>query len=145
MFVFIYLFIYFFFLAAPRHIAFLGQGSDPSHSCNLSQIFGNARYLSRCARPGIEPSSQCSQDAANPVAPQQELLNCIWNKYIFLIEVELMYPIVFVSDVQKSDSARHTNICIRLYSFFILSHYSFLQDIVYSSLCYTVNPCCLSL
>ena len=31
-------FFFFFssFLAAPQHMEFLGQGSDPSHSCNLS-------------------------------------------------------------------------------------------------------------
>ena len=31
------------------------------------------------------------------------------------------------------------------FCFYILSHYSFLQDTEYKSLCYTVNPCCLSM
>ena len=29
--------------------------------------------------------------------------------------------------------------------FYILFHYGLLQDIEYSSLCYTVGPCCLSI
>lgn len=32
-----------------------------------------ARYLTHLARLGIEPTSQCSSDAANPDAPQWEL------------------------------------------------------------------------
>ena len=32
---------------------------------------------------------------------------------------------------------------IYLYTFWIPFHYSLLQDTEYSSLCYTVNPCCL--
>ena len=34
-------------------------------------------------------------------------------------------------------------VCVYAYIlFFILFHYSLLQDIEYSSLCYTVGPCC---
>ena len=59
-------------------MAFPGQGSDLSHSrelsCDLSHSWGNARSLTLCARPGIEPVSQCSQDTADPIAPQRELL-----------------------------------------------------------------------
>ena len=36
----------------------------------------------------------------------------------------------------------HTYICIYIL-FKILFHYRLLQDIEYSSLCYTINPCCL--
>ena len=66
-------FFFFFFLAAPWHMEFLGQGSDLSHSCDLSCSCSNAGSLTHCARPGIEPRSQHSQDAANPSAPQWEL------------------------------------------------------------------------
>ena len=52
---------------------FLGQGSDLSHHCNLSCNCRNARSLTHCAGLGIEPASQDSQDAADPVAPWQEL------------------------------------------------------------------------
>ena len=38
------------FLAAPQHMDLLGQGSDLSHSCNLSHSCGNAGSLTHCAR-----------------------------------------------------------------------------------------------
>ena len=66
---------FFFFLAAPWHMEFLGQGSAPSCSCNLSHSCGNTGSLTHCIRPGIKPVSQCSQDTANPIAPPRELKN----------------------------------------------------------------------
>ena len=69
-----FFFFFFLFLAAPWHLEFLGQGSDRSHSCDLSHSGGNARSLTHCARPGIKPVCQRSQDAADPVEPQRELL-----------------------------------------------------------------------
>ena len=48
-----------------------GQRSDPS--CNLNISCGNTGSLTHCARPGIEPVSQCSQDAGHPAASQREL------------------------------------------------------------------------
>ena len=75
-------FFFFLLLAIPWHMEFPGQGSDPSHSCNLSCSCSNATSLTHRTRPGIEPVSQHSQDAAaDPAVPQQELrhstiLNC---------------------------------------------------------------------
>ena len=57
----------------PLHVKFLGQGSDLSHSCNLSCSCSNARSLTHCAGQGVRPASQGSQAAADPVAPQWEL------------------------------------------------------------------------
>ena len=68
----LYFWFFSFFLATPQHIVFLGQGSDRSHSCNLSCSCGNAGSLNNCAVPGIEPVSQCSQDVADPIVPQLE-------------------------------------------------------------------------
>ena len=62
------------FLASLQRREFLGQGSDPSYSCDLSHTCGNTGSLTHCARLGIKPLSWHSQDAANPVAPQWELL-----------------------------------------------------------------------
>ena len=62
-----------FFLATPGHMEFLGQGSELSHSCNLSCSYSNARSLTHYAWPGIKPASQGSQDAANLLAPEREL------------------------------------------------------------------------
>ena len=53
-----------------------GQGVDPSHRCSLCcSSSGNTRPLTHCARPGIEPASQCSRDAtaADSLAPQRAL------------------------------------------------------------------------
>ena len=52
----------------------LGQGSDLSHSYNLSHSCGKLRSLTHCARLRIEPASQHSQDTSDPIAPQQKLL-----------------------------------------------------------------------
>ena len=49
---------------------------------------------------------------------------------------------VLVTGVQQSDSVIHIYIHI---PFQILFHYRLLQDIEYSSLCYIVGPCCLSI
>ena len=69
------LFSFFFsFLASLQCMEFLDQLSGPSHSCDLSHSCGNARTLTHCARPGIEPASQCSQDTADSIAPHWELL-----------------------------------------------------------------------
>ena len=51
-----------------------GQGSDLSHSLELSHSCGNTGSLTRCARPGVEPMFQGSQDAAHPIVSQWELL-----------------------------------------------------------------------
>ena len=58
---------------------FPGQGSDPSRSCYLSHSCGNAGSLTYCARLGIEPEYQCSQDTTNPVVPQWELHQSHFN------------------------------------------------------------------
>ena len=52
---------------------FLGQGSDPSHSCDLSCSWGNSGPLTHGARLWIEPESQSAQDAVDPIVQQQEL------------------------------------------------------------------------
>ena len=60
--VFVCLFLFFsFFLAAPRHMKFLGQGSDLSCSCDLSHSCSDAGSLTHCAGLWIEPASQHSK------------------------------------------------------------------------------------
>ena len=65
MYIFFYIYIFFIFIFSPvlaisRHmfwlahgIAFLGQGSDPSHSCNLCCSCGNAGSLSTVPGRGL--------------------------------------------------------------------------------------------
>ena len=60
-----------------------GQGSDPSNSFDLSCSCGNARSLTRCARPGIKPELQHCQDVTNPVTPQWERLSHFFFGFIF--------------------------------------------------------------
>ena len=55
---------FFFFF---RHMEFLGQGSDLSHSC------GHTGSATHCAGLGIKSEPQSSQDAADPITPQWEL------------------------------------------------------------------------
>ena len=57
--------------------------------------------------------------------------------FSFFIEVYLIYNDVLVSGVEQSDSVVYILLQI-------LFHYRLLQDIEYSSLCYSVGPCCLS-
>ena len=52
-----------------------GQGSDPSCSHRPGHGCANARSLTHCAGLEIEPASQCSQDTADPTAPQREFQN----------------------------------------------------------------------
>ena len=66
------------FLAGLRHMEFLGQRSDVSHSCS------NARSLTHCAGPGIESATQCFRDTANPISPQQELQVTYFKGSIFM-------------------------------------------------------------
>ena len=51
------------FFWPPHSIKLPGQGSDLSQSHDLSHSCGNMGSLTHCARLGIEPASQCSQDA----------------------------------------------------------------------------------
>ena len=62
-----------------------------------------------------------------------------------------MYNVVLISAVQKSDSVLYVCVCVCVcvcvYVFFfpILFYYGLSQEIVYSSLCYSVGPCCVSI
>ena len=68
------LFICFFlFSAAPRHMEFPGQASDPSHCLHLSRQYRNTGSSTDCAAPGINPEPWGSQDTTDPIEPQQEL------------------------------------------------------------------------
>ena len=67
-------------VAALQHMEFPGQGSNVSRRCDLCHSCGNAGSLIHCAGLGrIEPASQRSRDAADPVAPQWELLGSSLN------------------------------------------------------------------
>ena len=66
--------IFFFFFGHLWHMEFPGQGSGPSHSCNLFPTCSNARYFNPLCQARIEPVSWCCRDAANHVVTQWKLL-----------------------------------------------------------------------
>ena len=83
-----YVFVFFFsFLTSLRHVEFPGQGTDLSHSCDLSCSCGDAGSLTHCAGLGVKPASPCSQDAPDPAAPQWDLPGLLflrWNRQLEL-------------------------------------------------------------
>ena len=68
-----------FFWATLHPMELLGQRSDPSRSFNLHHNCGNAGSLTYCAKLGIQPASQCSRDASDPVVPPRKFL--LWAFY----------------------------------------------------------------
>ena len=60
-------------LATLQHMEFPGKGSDLSCRCSLCCSCGNAGFLTHCAGLGMETTSHCSRDTADPVSPQREL------------------------------------------------------------------------
>ena len=72
---------FFFFLFWPPLGIWSSQGqeSDLSHSPDLSCRCGNMGSLTHCARARIKPVSQRSQNAADPIAPQWEVLHTLKN------------------------------------------------------------------
>ena len=63
---------------------------------------------------------------------------------IYFTEVQLIHNVVLISAVQQSDSVIHIYIYIYTF-FFIFFSIGLSQDIRYSSLCYAVGPCRLSI
>ena len=81
---FFFSFSFFFFLAAPQHMEFPGQGSDLSNpSPQLQQLW----ILNPLCQAGDQTCVQCSQDAANPSAPQQELPQFFSLFYFFFCKL----------------------------------------------------------
>ena len=71
---------------------FPGQRSDLSCSCDLCQSCGNAGSSTHCAGLGIEPASQLSQDATDPIAPELELQQILFT-FVFLEHILKIVPL----------------------------------------------------
>ena len=61
------------FLATLQHMKFLGQGSDPSQSCDLSHSSSNSRSFTHCAKREMEPQPSSPKMLLILVVPHQEL------------------------------------------------------------------------
>ena len=73
-------FFFFSFLAAPQHTE-SSPARDQIQAVVAIYVAAVAMLdpLIRCAWLGIEPASWCCRDTADPVAPQWELLYCLFN------------------------------------------------------------------
>jgi len=76
----------------PKHVEFPGQGSDPSCRYDLCHCCGNTGSLTHCEGQGIEPASQCSRNAADPIASQGN--SCL---FVFMTA-----PVAYVSSWVRS-------------------------------------------
>ena len=102
-----YIFILFYFIFWL--LEFLGQGSDPSPRGNLRRSCGNAGSLTLCAKLGVEPVSQCSQNAAKPVTPRWESLPlCI------SMEVKILLIGIYFVSCKRYNSRKIINITIEI-------------------------------
>ena len=70
-----FFFFFFFFFSSFHffdrlwHMEFLGQGSDPSHSLDLSHPLCQCQILNSLCQAEMEPASQCSQDVVLKMLP----------------------------------------------------------------------------
>ena len=94
---------------------FLGQGSDPSYSRNISCSCGNTRSSTLCARLGIQREPQRSQDAADPVVPWQS------SRYTLFFELWTLFRLLRTSldptaPRERASAMRvqfHTHTCLQ--------------------------------
>ena len=77
------LFLFFFFLTAPQHMEFPGQGSDPSRNCDLCHSCSNTGSLLNPLCQAGDRTCRC-RDTVNPVVPQWELLFFIFFILFFI-------------------------------------------------------------
>lgn len=94
---------FFFFLANPWHTELLGQGSDWNYRCDLC-LSCNTWSLTHCVGPGIEPASQHSRDAVDPLAPWQELLK---RFFFFFMAKKIAWKIYIQSSLIYKDRHIH--------------------------------------
>ena len=83
------LFFFFFFFGCPWHTEFLGQGSDPSHSCDLSCSCSSAGSLTHCARTGdrncVPAFPRCHWSHCTPAGNPTYLI--IHNNWLILSQI----------------------------------------------------------
>ena len=94
---------------------------NPSHRCNPSCNYDNGRSLTHCGGPGIEPVSQHSQDASNPIVlqwklqVQNEFNTCVatwivayWWRRLFYLLCFFLPPLLYTDSLSLSTSEGHS-------------------------------------
>ena len=127
---YIYIYIFFSFLATPRHIEFPDQRSDLSCSCNLCHSCGNTRSFNPLRWTGDQTFILGLQ-------------RCCWSHYT-TVGTPLIFFNWHVVGLKYCVCFRCTAKWLS-YSFSDSFPYRLSQNIEHSSLCSTVDPCCLSL
>ena len=91
-------FLFFPHFGCPKAYGARGPGIRSEPSLELSHSCCNNECLTHCAGPGIEPVSQHSQDAANPILPLRSSDNFVLRCFLlFLVFVNLSYVFDFWS------------------------------------------------
>ena len=127
------------FLAALRPVDFPDQGLTPNCSYDLCCSCNNAGSLTN--GPGRGSNLQLSAAEMWPI-----LLHHSRNSRIVFFQFVSMFFIVNLQSCVRFKYAAEWFSYTYIYTcvlFQILFHYWLLQDTEYSSLCYTVGPCCL--
>ena len=109
---------------------FLGQGSNPSHSCHLHHSCGNAESLNHCARPGNKSATLQSES----------FFFFFYDDFFSIIfGLQCSFSFLLYSKVTQS----HTHTCIHMFFFSHPPSCSITSD--YSSQCHTAGSHCLSI
>ena len=98
---------FFSFLAATQHMEFLGQGSDPSHSCS------NPGSLTHSARSGESNLHPRGSETVPILLPTMRTPRDHWFLKIFFIMVDLQY---FVNFCCTAEWPSHTSIYILFFT-----------------------------
>ena len=108
------------------------------------QVLGVTCILPRTGDVGTAWGNNCwvtGRRKPDYIGPWFFLASLHWVRaFSILINLQLIDKVVLVSGVQQSDSGIHIDILFQ-----ILFHYRLLYDTEYSSLCYIVGSCWLSI
>ena len=117
--------------------AFLGLCPLWSPSC----VSGALKYGPRRRNYSRFTEEETNSEGQTDFSRSSQWYNLFCLCLFVFIEILLIYNTVLVSGIQCKLIQLYT--CV--YTLFqILFHYRLLQNIEYSSMCYTVRPCCLS-
>ena len=115
---------------------FLGQGSDPSCSCDLRHTFVSAGSLTYCARLGIEPACQRCKDTDDAIEPQQELLHIVSIHSSIPGHLGCFHFLAIV--LQCTQVCKYLSLCFQFFQVYICIH----AEEAYSNLIFSFSRNC---